>query len=94
VAISILSLFILIAKLVGMIMKVYHPILGVFLMGCMVALYAVSAYGQAGPDYADARYPSPVAWYIRMGCDIATEFNSVGYCHMAKASFAMTIYQM
>ncbi|KAG7293402.1 hypothetical protein NEMBOFW57_003452 [Staphylotrichum longicolle] len=34
-------------------------------------VWSQTVYGQAGPDYADSRYPSPVAWYIRYGCDLA-----------------------
>ncbi|KAK3393848.1 hypothetical protein B0H63DRAFT_444055 [Podospora didyma] len=94
VAISIVSLFILLGKMIAVIMKVFYPIIGLFTNLSLTALYAVSVYGQAGPDYADPRYPSSVAWYIRMGCDIAKPYNMVKQCQMAKGTFAATIFMM
>lgn len=92
VAISVLSLFVLLAKLISFIMKVYYPVIGVFASFAMTALYATSVYGQAGPDYADSRYPSPVAWYIRKSCDPARPWNAYKSCQLAKGSFAVTVY--
>jgi hypothetical protein len=82
--------------MIGFIMKIYYPIIGVFFSTAMTALYATSVYGQAGPDYADPRYPSPVAWYIRYSCDIAKPFGSSSYkhCLMAKGTFAVTIFML
>ncbi|KAL2018566.1 hypothetical protein VTK56DRAFT_608 [Thermocarpiscus australiensis] len=94
VAIAILSLFILLAKMITTIMKVFYPIFGTLIGLSMTALYAVSIYGQAGPDYADPRYPSPSPWYIRLGCDIAAPYNAVKSCHMAKGTFAVTVYML
>lgn len=96
VAISVISLFVLLTKMIGFIMKVYYPIVGLFFSTVMTALYATSVYGQAGPDYADPRYPSPVAWYIRYSCDIAKPFGGSSYTHclMAKGTFAVTIYML
>jgi hypothetical protein len=94
VAISILALFILLAKMIATIMKVYYPIFGTLVGLCMTALFTVSVYGQAGPDYADSRYPSPVAWYIRYGCDIAAPYNAAKSCQMAKGTFAVTVYML
>ncbi len=91
VAVAVLSLFILLAKMIGIIMHVFYPILGTVASLTLVVMYTVSAYGQAGPDYADPRYPSPVAWYIRMGCDIAVPYGQLKNCQMAKATFALTI---
>lgn len=94
VAISILALFVLLAKMIATIMKVYYPIIGTFVGLCLTALFTVSVYGQAGPDYADSRYPSPVAWYIRYGCDIAEPYNAAKSCQMAKGTFAVTVYML
>lgn len=96
VGISVLSLFVLLAKLVGFIMRVWTPIVGVFFSLAMTVMYAVSVYGQMGPDYFDPRYPSPVAWYIRYGCWHAEGFagDAVGSCRMAKGTFAATVIQL
>lgn len=90
-AISIVSLFILLAKMIATIMKVYYPIIGTFVGGSLTALYAVSVYGQAGPDYADERYPSPAPWYLSKGCDVAKPYGMVESCHMAQGTFALTV---
>ncbi|KAK3329063.1 hypothetical protein B0H66DRAFT_12327 [Apodospora peruviana] len=94
VAISIVSLFTLLGKMITTIMKVYYPIFGLIINFGLTGLYAVSVYGQAGPDYADPRYPSPVAWYIRMSCDIARPYKAEKNCQMSKAAFAMTVVFM
>ncbi|KAK0731527.1 hypothetical protein B0H67DRAFT_76457 [Lasiosphaeris hirsuta] len=94
VAISIASLFVLLAKMIGTIMKVYYPIIGLVVNIAMTGLYAASVYGQAGPDYADPRYPSPVAWYIRMSCGIAKPYNAEKNCYMAKGTFAATVFML
>ena len=92
VAISVISLFLLLARMILAIMHVFHPIMGTFTAFTMTALYATSVYGQAGPDYADSRYPSPVAWYIAKSCDYAKRYNAVNSCLMAKGTFAVTSY--
>lgn len=94
VAISVLSLFIMLAKLISFIMKVYYPVIGVFTSFAMTALYTTSVYGQAGPDYADSRYPSPVAWYIRKSCEPARPYNAYKSCQLAKGTFAVTVYML
>lgn len=94
VAIAVVSLFILLAKMIATIMKVYYPIFGTFVGGSLTALYAVSVYGQAGPDYADERYPSPAPWYLRRGCDVARPYNAVKSCHMAQGTFAVTVFML
>jgi len=94
VAISVLSLFLILVKLIGYIVKVYYPIIGTFVSLGMTVLYAVSVYGQAGPDYADPQYPSPVAWYIRLSCDIATPYGAYSDCLMAKGTFGVTVLFM
>lgn len=80
--------------MIATIMQVYFPIFGT-IVGCSLSiLYAVSVYGQAGPDYADPRYPSPAAWYLRLGCDVAKPYNAVKSCHMAQGAFAVTVYML
>lgn len=96
VAISVLSLFVLVAKLIGFIMRVWTPIVGVFFSLVMSILYTVSVYGQMGPDYYDPLRPSPIAWYIRMGCWPAEGFpnDAVRSCQLAKGTFAVTVVQL
>lgn len=86
--------FLLLVKLVAFIMKGWFPIVGTFVNLAMVGMWTASVYGQAGPDYADDRYPSPSAWYIRMGCDIAKPYDAVSLCRLAKGTFAVTIYML
>lgn len=93
-AISIVSLFVLLAKMIATIMKVYYPLFGTVVGLSLTALYAVSVHGQAGPDYADPRYPSPRPWYVWGSCELAAAYNAVKNCHMSKASLAVTIYLM
>ncbi|CAK7197358.1 hypothetical protein SEUCBS139899_000003 [Sporothrix eucalyptigena] len=94
VAISVLSLFVLLAKMIALIMHVFFPIFGLIMSISMVGLYTASVYGQAGPDYADARYPSHVAWYIAKSCKYAAANNAVGDCYMAKGCFAATVLML
>lgn len=88
------SLFILLAKLVALVMHVFYPVFGAFITTSMAALYITSVVGQAGPDHADPRYPSSVAWYITKSCDYAKRYNAVADCKMAKGSFAATILML
>lgn len=92
VAISIISLFIFIAKLVLIIMRHWYPILSLSTHISLTVLYIVSMYGQMGPDHLDERYPSNIAWYIRMSCDVAGKYGAEKYCQMAKGTFAATVY--
>ncbi|KAK4647493.1 uncharacterized protein QC761_0001540 [Podospora bellae-mahoneyi] len=94
VAITIVSLFILLAKMIAAIMKIFYPIIGTAVGVSLTALYAVSVYGQAGPDYADPRYPSWTPWYIRKSCDLAIPYNAVKSCQMSKGAFAVTVYML
>jgi hypothetical protein len=80
--------------MIGFIMRVWYPIVGLFFSTAMTALYATSMYGQAGPDYADPRYPSPVAWYIRYSCSIARKYGAEKQCMLAKGTFAVTTYML
>jgi len=94
VAISIVSLFVLLGKMIMTIMKVYYPILGLVVSMALTGMYAASVYGQMGPDYLDPRYPSPIAWYIRYSCSIADAYNVGKTCAMAKGTFAVTVYML
>jgi hypothetical protein len=94
VAISIISLFFLLTKLILFIMRGWFPIIGVSVNLVLTTLYAVSAYGQVGPDYADSRYPAPAAWYFRYGCDLAREKNMYKPCQIAQGSLAVTLYML
>lgn len=94
VAISVVSLFFLLAKVISYIMRVWFPIVATFINVCLVALYAVSTYGQIGPDYTDDRYPSPAAWYFRYGCDMAKPYGSYKSCQIAQSSLGITFYML
>lgn len=94
VAISIISLFFLLSKLIAFIMKCWFPILAAFINIAMVTLYTVSVYGQIGPDYADARYPAPAAWYFRYGCNLAKPYGKYKSCRVAQGSLGVTFYML
>lgn len=94
VAISVVSLFLLLSKLIGFIMRVWFPIVATFFNICLVALYAVSTYGQIGPDYTDDRYPAPAAWYFRYGCGLAKQYNAYKSCQIAQSSLGVTFYML
>ncbi|EMR69794.1 hypothetical protein UCREL1_3182 [Eutypa lata UCREL1] len=64
VAISIISLFVLLTKCICFIMHIWYPLLALFVNICLTAFYATSIYGQAGPDYLDPDKPSKVACSI------------------------------
>ncbi|KAI1081895.1 hypothetical protein F5B20DRAFT_36826 [Whalleya microplaca] len=94
VAISVLSLFVLLTKLVAFIMHVWFPLIALLFNIALAVLYAVSIYGQAGPDYLDPRYPSPVAWYIAKPCTVAANQSIQGSCKLAKGTFAATVIML
>jgi hypothetical protein len=93
-AISVTSLFILLVKMIGFIMHVWYPIVGTFFSFALIALYSTSVYGQAGPDYADPRYPSKSAWYISKGCSAAAAWGATSDCIMAQATFGLTVFML
>ncbi|KAH7155496.1 hypothetical protein B0J13DRAFT_227416 [Dactylonectria estremocensis] len=92
VAISVLSLFMLLSKLTAYIMKVWFPVLATFINTCMVGLYIVSVYGNVGPDYTDSRYPAPAAWYFRKGCDLAKPYGHYKSCRLAQGALVPAVY--
>lgn len=94
VAISIIALFFLLAKLILFIMRGWYPIVAVSVNLVLTTLYAVSVFGQVGPDYADSRYPSPAAWYFRYGCDLARPHGMYRPCQIAQGSLGVTLYML
>jgi hypothetical protein len=88
------TLFVLLVKMICNIMKVYWPLWGLLINIGMTALWTVSVYGQMGPDYADPRYPSPIAWYIAKSCDYAKPYRTEKSCAIAKGSFAVSVYML
>ena len=75
-------------------MKLWFPIVAAFVNTAMVALYAVSVYGQVGPDHSDPRYPSNAAWYWTYGCDLAKPYGAYGNCQIAQGSLGVTLYML
>ncbi|KAL7811912.1 hypothetical protein V8C26DRAFT_408310 [Trichoderma gracile] len=94
VAISVISLFFLLTKLIAVIMRIWYPLLSTLASIALVALYAVSVYGQVGPDHSDPRYPAPAAWYFRYGCDMAKPYGQLTNCKIAQASLFITLYML
>ena len=92
VAISVLSMFIMIVKVSMFIMHVWYPLLSSVVNAGVTALWIVSMYGQMGPDHSDARYPSNIAWYISKSCKYAEPSGTGKYCAMAKGTFAVTVF--
>lgn len=96
VAISVVSLFMLLVKMIGFIMKIWYPLLGGFVSLALTALYCASMVGQMGPDYADKdpSKHSSIAWYITHSCAPAKAFNAERSCMLAKGTFAVTVYML
>ncbi|KAH7027777.1 uncharacterized protein B0I36DRAFT_143295 [Microdochium trichocladiopsis] len=94
VAISVISLFVLIVKLVAFIMNVWFPIICTVFYVVLSALYATSVYGQAGPDNLDPDFPSSVAWYIAKPCTVAANQSIQSSCRVAKGTFATTVFML
>ncbi|RDW87628.1 hypothetical protein BP5796_03322 [Coleophoma crateriformis] len=94
VAISVLSMFILLVKAVMFILHIWYPLLGTIANAALVVMWIVSIYGQAGPDHSDPAFPSSVAWYVRKSCVYAKPSGNEHYCLMAKGTFATTVIMM
>lgn len=91
VAISVLSMFIMLVKVVMFILHVFPPWLSALVHGVLCALYAVSIRYQAGSDMSDPQHPQPgPPWYITKSCSVAAHPSNVHYCTQAKAAFACT----
>lgn len=93
-AVSVLSMFILLVKVVMFVMHIWYPILGTIVNAAITVLWAVSVYGQAGPDHSDPDHPSNVAWYISKSCDYARPSGNYHYCQLAKGTFATTVIML
>ncbi|KAH6657853.1 hypothetical protein BKA67DRAFT_200731 [Truncatella angustata] len=91
VAISVISLFVLIAKTIGVIMHVWFPVIALFFNVALTALYTTSVYGQMGPDHADPNHPSPIAWYIAKPCTVAANQSVQKSCRTAQGTYAATV---
>ena len=94
VAIAVVNLFVLLVKMISLIMNVCYPIVTLFVNTGLVALWAASVGGQAGPDYADPQRPSPVPWYLSKSCKYAKPWKMLGSCYMAKGTFAITVLML
>ncbi|KAI6352640.1 hypothetical protein MCOR25_009353 [Pyricularia grisea] len=94
VVISVISLFFLLAKMIGFIMRIYYPVVAIVCNVIMTAFYAVSVYGQAGPDYLDPRYPSPTPWYLRRSCAVAEGYGAGKTCMVIQGTFAATVIML
>ncbi|KAI0160628.1 hypothetical protein GGR57DRAFT_455976 [Xylariaceae sp. FL1272] len=93
-SIAIVSLFFLIAKLIGYIMDIWFPLPVLFINIGLTVLYAVSVGGQAGPDHLDPNQQSNVAWYIAHSCSVAKNQSIQKYCTDAKTLFGVTFIML
>jgi hypothetical protein len=92
VAISILSMFIMLLKATMYVLHTWLPLLSVFVHAILIVIYAIGVRNQATPDLSDMKAPNlskNLPWYLEKGCSFATQQN-YGYCMMARASFAVT----
>ncbi|KAL4896737.1 hypothetical protein BDV59DRAFT_112773 [Aspergillus ambiguus] len=90
--ICVLSVFFLIVKAPVHVLRIWYPILSVVVHAGLLAIYIVSARGQAGSDMSDPKHPQPgPPWYITKSCSVAKHPGNVSYCKQAKALFAFTI---
>ncbi len=87
-------MFVLLVKAVMFVLHIWYPILGTVSNAAITVLWAVSVYGQAGPDLSDPKHPSHVAWYISKSCSYATASGNYHYCLLAKGTFATTVAMM
>jgi len=94
VIVSVFSMFMLLVKLIMFVLHIWVPLLSVIANVILVALWTVSVYGQAGPDYSDPEHPSPSAWYVTKSCSYASASGNYGYCMQAKGSFAVTVLML
>lgn len=94
VAISVLSMFIMLVKVTMFSLHIWYPLLSSIVNIALIAMWAVSVYGQAGPDHSDPKHPSSVAWYISKSCSYAVPSGNHHYCIMAKGTFATTVIMM
>lgn len=91
VAVSVLSMFILLVKATMFVLHIWYPLLATVTNAFITVLWIVSMYGQMGPDHSDPKYPSNIAWYINKSCSYAIPSGNQHYCIMAKGTFATTV---
>lgn len=94
VAVSVLSMFVLLVKSAMFILHIWYPILSTLANLPIVVLWAVSVYGQMGPDHSDPKHPSNIAWYLTKSCSYARPSGNYGYCLQAKGSFAVSVVML
>jgi len=92
VTISIVSLFLLLAKSILFILHLWPPALSFVLHAILLGLFAYSTHAQTSPDLIDKLHPRNGApWYIIHSCDVTFNKTHVGYCRQAKGVFAVTV---
>jgi hypothetical protein len=94
VAVSVLSMFVLLVKAAMFLLHIWYPILSTLTNLPIVVLWAVSVYGQMGPDHSDPKHPSNIAWYLTKSCSYARPSGNYGYCLQAKGAFAVTVVML
>lgn len=94
VAVSVLSMFVLLVKAAMFLLHIWYPILSTLANLPIVVLWAVSMYGQMGPDHSDPKHPSNIAWYLTKSCSYARPSGNYGYCLQAKGAFAVTVVML
>lgn len=87
-------MFILLLKSVLHVMHLFRPWLSLVVHVALTALWAVSIYGQAGPDRMDPEHPSSTPWYLTKSCGVVYTPANANYCKQAKASFAVTVIML
>ena len=90
VVISVFSMFVLLIKVVLNVMNIFYPLLSIFTHVILSGMWAVSVYGQAGPDRSDPKHLSSVAWYVSKSCSVTFNKANVHYCELAKGTFAVS----
>lgn len=94
IVVSVFSMFMLLVKLILFVMHIWLPLLSIIVNLIICALWTVSIYGQAGPDYSDPEHPSSAAWYIAKSCSYASASGNYGNCLQAKGAFAATVLML
>ncbi|KAI9792140.1 MAG: hypothetical protein M1833_001254 [Piccolia ochrophora] len=94
VIIAVFSMFILLIKAVLNVMHLFYPIISLIVHLAITALWAVSVYGQAGPDKSDPKHPSSVPWYLAKSCSVVFDQRNLHNCKMAKSVFAVTVVML
>lgn len=92
---GVLSTFLLIVKFATHALHLFFPPMSVLIHVGLIAVYIVSASGQAGSDTSDPAHPqSGPPWYLTKSCSVAKDADVGAYCKQAKTLFAFTIIIM